>query len=57
MLAVEGVELRRANTMLEENNRELALRLQDAIEQATASASANLAPKVIVILIPIFSII
>ena len=51
------MELRRANTVLEENNRELALRLQDAIEQATASASANLAPKVIVILIPIFSII
>jgi hypothetical protein len=51
VLAVEGVELRRANAVLEENNMELALRLQDA------SRLLHLPPKVIVILIPIFSII
>ena len=48
-LAAEVAELRKANAALEEDNMELALRLQDA-EQA-ASASVNLVPEVIAVLV------
>ncbi|CAO2190786.1 unnamed protein product [Urochloa humidicola] len=42
-LAAEIAELRKANAALEEENMELALRLQDAGQQAAASPSVNLA--------------
>lgn len=57
-LVAEVAELRKANAALEADNMELALRLQDAEQQAASGASAsNLAAEVIAFLITVFSII